>query len=102
MLNAEPGQLRVIGVQAHLVDGEETVSASVTVAESFQVAVPVPAGATREQRMEARLRAFLRAAELVAEDMDDDGEVAVVMSPRLRTLLGFARRNRQDLEGGGI
>lgn len=57
-------------------------------------------GSTREERLEARLRALVAAAEQTAEEMDDDGKFAIVPSERLQRLLGVASRDREDLEAG--
>ncbi len=49
-------------------------------------------------RTTARLEATIRAVKELAEDVDDDGSLALVSSERLARALGFARRNWEDME----
>lgn len=72
-----------------------------TEVQELTLEIPVRTDAGREVRLETRLRALIEAAEQVTEEMDDDGEFAVVLSERLGRLLGFARTDRRDLEQGG-
>jgi hypothetical protein len=71
-------------------------------AQVFVEEGPIPEGATLQQRLEARLSAIVAAAEQVADEMDDDGKFAVVLSERLQRLLGFARRDKRDIEDGTV
>jgi len=57
---------------------------------------------SKSVRLEARLNAIVLAAEQIADEMEDDGDVAIVVSERLRRLLGFARRDKEDLQQGNI
>ena len=60
-------------------------------------------GSTREERLEARLRALIAAADQLADSLqDDDKDLAIVVSERLHRILGFARRNDSDLQDGSI
>jgi hypothetical protein len=64
---------------------------------------PARAGATRETRLEARLRCLIAGVEMLFESAElDDGMHVIVRTARLDALRGAARRTRHDLEGGTI
>jgi len=64
---------------------------------------PTSPGATRETRLEARLRCLIAGTDAVAESIElDDGKHLIVKTARLDALRGAARRTKQDLEGGTI
>ena len=53
-------------------------------------------------RLQARLRALTTVVSQLAQESDDDGQVALVSSERLQRALGFARRDSGDLEQGAV
>lgn len=60
----------------------------------------VERGSDRTPGLEYRLRVLAKAGAVVAEDMDNDGELALVNWAALNRFLGLARGNKTDIEEG--
>jgi len=63
---------------------------------------PVPKDTPVEVLRASRLRALIAVIEQLVDECDDDGRLALVSSEKLKRVLGFARRDKRDLEEGKI